>query len=219
MGTLRLMVAGGNEIARKGLCALVREQPDWELAAEARDGREAVERTKQLKPDVAIMDVDMPSLNGLDATRQIAKNALQTKVLLLAPHDTDQLLAQAMGAGAHGYLLKSDTADELVCAVEALRNGRSFFTARAAREVLEGYLEAVKTTGREGYKDARRLSGREREVVQLLAEGRSNKEVGLALKISVKTAETHRANIMQKIGSHSVVGLVRYAIRNHIIEA
>src|SRR5579863_10224600 len=173
MGTLHLLVACGNEIARKGLCALVREQPDWDLAAEAHDGREAVEKTKQTEPDVAIMDIDMPSLNGLDATRQITKCALQTQVLLLAPHDTDQLLPQALQAGARGYLLKSDTTDDLVSAVEALRNGRSFFTARVAREVVNGYLEKLKETGQAGHKDARRLTGRQREVVQLLAEGHS----------------------------------------------
>ena len=219
MGTLRLLVAGGNEIARKGLCALVREQPDWHLAAEARDGREAVEKTKQTEPDVAIMDIDMPSLNGLDATRQITKCALQTQVLLLAPHDTDQLLPQALQAGARGYLLKSDTTVDLVSAVEALRNGRSFFTARVAREVVNGYLEKLKETGQAGHKDSRRLTGRQREVVQLLAEGHSTKEVAIALNISAKTAGTHRANIMQKIECHSVVGLVRYAIRNHIVQA
>src|SRR6202030_1643395 len=142
MGTLHLLVAGGNEITRKGLCALVREQPGWDLAAEARDGREAVERTKQIQPDVAIMDIEMPSLNGLDATRQIAKGGLKTKVLLLDPHDTDQLAYQALEAGASGYLLKSDTADDLVSAVEALRRGSSFFTPRVAREILNGYFEA-----------------------------------------------------------------------------
>jgi len=219
MGTLRLLVAGGNEIARKGLCALVREQPGWDLAAETRDGREAVKRTKEIKPDVAIMDIDMPSLNGLDATRQIAKGALQTKVLLLAPHDTDQLLSQAMEAGARGYLLKSDTAAELVSAVEALRNGRSFFTARVARKVVDTSLETLKKPKQNGDNGALRLTGREREVLQLLAEGHSSKQVGIALNISTKTAETHRFNLMRKIDSHSVTGLVRYAIRNHIIQA
>lgn len=215
MGALRLLVAGGNEIARKGLCALVREQPKWDLAAEACDGREAVERSKVIKPDVAIMDIDMPLLNGLDATRQITRGSLSTQVLLLAPRDTDQLFPQALEAGARGYLLKSDTADDLVSAVEALRNGRSFFTGRAAREVLQGYLESLEKMK----KDARRLSGREREVVQLLAEGRSNKEVGVALDISTKTADKHRSNILRKIKCHSIVGVVRYAIRNQIIEA
>jgi DNA-binding NarL/FixJ family response regulator len=219
MGTLRLLVAGGNEITRKGLCALVREQPGWDLAAEVRDGREAVERTKEIKPDVAIMDIDMPSLNGLDATRQITKGALQTKVLLLAPQDTDQLLPQALEAGARGYVLKSDTAADLVSAVEALRNGGSFFTPRIARKVVDTCLETLKKPRQAGEKDAARLTGREREVVQLLAEGHSSKRVGVVLNISAKTAETHRANIMRKIDCHSVTGLVRYAIRNHIIEA
>jgi DNA-binding NarL/FixJ family response regulator len=219
MGTLRLLVAGGNEITRKGLCALVREQPDWDLAAEARDGREAVETTKQIEPDVAIMDIDMPTLNGLDATRQIASGALKTKVLLLASHDTDELLPLALEAGACGYLLKSDPVQDVVSAVEALRCGRSFFTGSAAREVLRGYLESLEKMKHARKKDARRLSGREREVTQLLAEGYSSKEVAVALNISTATAETHRHNLMQKIDCHSVAGLVRYAIRNHIIEA
>jgi DNA-binding NarL/FixJ family response regulator len=219
VGSLRLLVADGNEIARKGLCALVREQPDWDLAAEARDGREAVERTKQIQPDVAIMDIDMPSLNGLDATRQIASGALKTKVLLLASYDTDELLPLAIEAGARGYLLKSDPAEDLVSAVEALRYGGSFFTGRAAREVLRGYLERLEKTKYFRSKDARRLSGREREVTQLVAEGYSSKEVAVALNISTATAETHRQNLMKKIDCHSVAELVRYAIRNHIIEA
>jgi DNA-binding NarL/FixJ family response regulator len=219
MGALRLLVAGSNEISRKGLCALVREQRGWELAAEARDGREAVERTRQLKPDVAIMDINMPALNGLDATRQIAKSALPTKVLLLSSHNSDHLLPLALEAGARGYLVESDTAADLVSAVEALRHGKSFFTARVTREVLDGYLETIKHVGRAGNRSSRELTERQREVVQLLAEGCSNKEVGAALHISTKTAETHRSNIMQKIECHSIVGLVKYAIRNHIVEA
>jgi DNA-binding NarL/FixJ family response regulator len=219
MGALRLLVAGGHEITRKGLCALVREQPDWELAAEARDGREAVERTKQIEPDVAIMDIDMPSLNGLDATRQIASGASKTKVLLLAPHDADELLPQAIEAGARAYILKSDPAEDLVFAVEALRHGRSFYTGRAAQEVLREYLNLLEETKRVCHADSRRLSGREREVMQLLAEGYSSKQVAVSLNISTATAETHRYNLMQKIDCHSVAGLVRYAIRNHIIEA
>ena len=219
MGSVRLLVAGGNEIVRKGLCALVREQPGWEIAAEARDGREAVERAIKIKPDVAIIDVDMPSLNGLDATRQIAKATVQTKVLLLAPDDTEQLLPQALEAGARGYLLKSDTADDLISAIQALRVGRSFFSARVAREVLRGYLTSLKKTGKATEKDTQQLTNRQREVVQLLAEGKSSKEVAVALGISVKTAETHRANIMRKLELHSVSELVRYAVRNQIIEA
>jgi DNA-binding NarL/FixJ family response regulator len=219
MGALRLLVAGGHEITRKGLCALVREQPGWELAAEACDGREAVERTKQIEPDVAIMDIDMPSLNGLDAARQIANAALKTKVLLLAPHDADELLPQAIEAGARAYILKSDPAEDLVFAVEALRHGGSFYTGRAAQEVLRGYWELLEKTNQGCHADSRRLSGREREIMQLLAEGYSSKEVAVSLNIATATAETHRCNLMQKIDCHSVAELVRYAIRNHIIEA
>ena len=219
MGALRLLVASSNEIARKGLCALAREQPGWEVAAEARDGREAVERTKQIMPDVVITDIDIPSLNGLDATRQIAKAALQTKVLLLASHETDQLLPQVLKAGARGYLIKSDPADDLVSAVEALREGRSFFTAKVTRRLLDKYLETQAKLGAAADEGTQRLTSREREILQLLAEGHSSKQVGVALNISTKTAATHRVNIMRKIECHSVVGLIRYAIRNHIIEA
>ena len=219
MGTLRLLVAGSNEIARKALCALAREQPGWEIAAEARDGREAVERTRQVKPDVAILDIDMSTLNGLHATRQIVKSTLQTKVLLLASHDAVQLIPQALEAGARGYLMKSDTVADLVSAVEALREGRSFFTAKVTRRLLDEYLETLTKMGAAGDERARRLTSREREILQLLAEGHSSKQVCVALNISTKTAATHRVNIMQKIECHSVAGLVRYAIRNHIIEA
>lgn len=218
MASLRLLVAGGNEIAQRGLCALIREQPDWEVVAQARDGREAVERTRHSKPDVVIMDVDMASLNGLDATRQIAKDAIETKVLLLAPRDVDELLPQALEAGARGYLLKSATANDLISAVEALRRGRSFFSARGRRNVVDGYLKKIGKAKRVVCKHSSRLTTREREVVQLIAEGHCAKQVGTALYISTATAETHRANIMKKTGCHSVADLVRYAIRHNIIE-
>jgi DNA-binding NarL/FixJ family response regulator len=219
MGTLRLLVASGNEITRKRLCALAREQRGWEIAAEACDGREAVERTKRIKPDVAIIDIDLPSLNGLEATRRIAKGALQTKILLLASHDTDQILPQVLEAGAYGYLIKSDPADDLVSAVQALRQGRLFFTARVARRILNEHLEPLKKMEKAGDEDARRLTGREREILQLVAEGHSSKQIGVALNVRANTVEVHRANAMRKIDRHSVAGLVRYAIRNHIIEA
>jgi DNA-binding NarL/FixJ family response regulator len=218
METLSLLVAG-DEMIRKGLCSLVRDQPGWDLAAEARDGREAVEKAKQIQPDVAIMDIYMPSLSGLDATRQIANGALKTRVLLLASHETDNLLSIALEAGACGYLLKSDPEEDLVSAVEAFRDGTTFFTGRAARELLRGYLEILDRTKWTQKKDVRRLSSREREVTQLLAEGYSIKQVAVTLDISIATAETHRNNLMRKIDCHSVAGVVRYAIRNHIIEA
>ena len=217
MSALRLLVADGNEIVRKGLCALAREQPGWEVAAEARDGREAVQIAKQIRPDVAIMDVGLERLNGLDATRHIARSGLHTKVLLLTLHHDELLLPQALEAGARGFLAKSDTADDLVLAVEALRQGGTYFTTRVAQEVVDGYVETLKKTGHAGR--CPQLTTRQREVVQLVAEGHSSKEIGAALGISTKTADTHRANIMRKIDCHTVSGLVLYAVRNHIIEA
>lgn len=217
MGTVSLLVAGDSEITRKGLCALFRQQPGWEVAAEACDGREAIETARQLNPDIAIIDIDMPWLNGLEATRQIAKPGSRTKVLLLASRDTDRVLPQALEAGAHACLTKSNTVDDLVSAVEALRQGRSFFSGAVARKILDEYLQNVKKTEQAGKKTVRELTFRQREVLQLLAEGNSNKQVGVALGISIKTAETHRADIMKKIDCHSATELVRYAIRNHII--
>jgi len=206
---VRLLVADDHEIVRKGLRA------GWEVA-EAVDGSEAVEKAQQIKPDVAILDISMPSLNGLEAARQIVKSVAQTKVLVLTMYDSDPLVQQMLEAGARGYVLKSDAARDLVTAVDALRRNKTFFTRKVAQLVLEGYLDKKETVPEDG---SFRLTGRQREIVQLLAEGKSSKEVACALGLSVKTAETHRANIMRRLDCHSVTGLVRYAIRNHIIEA
>lgn len=215
---VRLLVADDHEIVRKGLRALLEAEPGWEVAAEAMDGRDAVEKAQRLKPDVAILDISMPLLNGLEAARIIAKSGAQTKVLVLTMHESDPLIQQVLEAGARGYLLKSDAARDLVAAVDALRRNKTFFTPKVAQIVLEGYLD---TNPREVLPEGGcfRLTGRQREIVQLLAEGKSSKEVASALGLSVKTAETHRANIMRRLDCHSVTALVRYAIRNHIIEA
>jgi DNA-binding NarL/FixJ family response regulator len=215
---VRLLVADDHEIVRKGLRALLEAEPGWEVAAEAVDGRDAVEKAQQLKPDIAILDISMPSLNGLEAARQIVKSVSQTKVLVLTMHDSDPLIQQVLEVGARGYLLKSDAAHDLVTAVDALRRNKTFFTPKVAQMVLEGYLDKnpKEVPAEGGYF---RLTGRQREIVQLLAEGKSSKEVAGALGVSVKTAETHRANIMRRLDCHSVTALVRYAIRNHLIEA
>jgi len=215
---VRLLVADDHEIVRKGLRALLEAEPGWEVAAEAVDGRDAVEKAQQLKPDIAILDISMPSLNGLEAARQIVKSVFQTKVLVLTMHDSDPLIQQVLEVGARGYLLKSDAAHDLVTAVDALRRNKTFFTPKVAQMVLEGYLDKnpKEVPAEGGYF---RLTGRQREIVQLLAEGKSSKEVAGALGVSVKTAETHRANIMRRLDCHSVTALVRYAIRNHLIEA
>jgi DNA-binding NarL/FixJ family response regulator len=216
---VRLLVADDHEIVRKGLRALLEAEPGWEVAAEAVNGRDAVDKAKQLKPDVAILDISMPLLNGLEAARQIVKSVEHTKVLVLTVHDSDPLIQEVLEAGARGYMLKSDAGRDLVIAVDALRRNKTFFTPKVAQMVLEGYLDKnpKETVSPEG--DRIRLTSRQKEIVQLLAEGKSSKEVASALGLSVKTAETHRANIMRRLDCHSVTALVRYAIRNHIIEA
>jgi len=214
----RILVADDHEVVRRGLCALLQAQPDWEVCGEAGDGREALEKTQKLKPDVVILDIGMPSLNGLEATRQILKSNPHTKILILTLHDSDQVVREVLNAGARGFLLKSDAARDLVAAVEALRRDKTYFTSKVAAMVLEGYLKNGTPGAPQPVTPSRsRLTPREREIVQLLAEGKSTKEVAVALGLSVKTAETHRSNIMRKLELHSVSDLVLYAVRNNIV--
>jgi DNA-binding NarL/FixJ family response regulator len=213
----RILVADDHEVVRRGLQALLEAQPGWEVSGEAADGREAVEKARQLKPDIVIMDISMPVLNGLEATRQIVKVNPQARVLILTMHESDQIVREVLDAGARGYVLKSDAGRDLVGAVEALRRCNSFFTSRVAEMVLDGYREvAARSENDQVAHD--RLTPREREVLQLLAEGKSSKEVAVELDLSVSTAETHRANLMRKLELHSISDLVRYAVRNNIIE-
>jgi DNA-binding NarL/FixJ family response regulator len=220
MANLRLLVADDHDVVRKGVRTLLEEQPGWEVAAEAADGREAVEKAKLVQPDVTILDLSMPELNGLEAAKEILKS-VPTKVLILTMYDSDPLIRQTLEAGARGYLLKSDAGRDLVSAVDALRRNKTFFTPKVAQMVLEGYLGRPTKEGDDENprKNGLRLTARQKQILQLLAEGKSSKEVAVALNISVKTAETHRANIMRRLDCHSVTELVRYAIRNHIIEA
>ena len=216
MATFRILIADDHEVVRKGLVALLQQQPDWQVCGEAGDGREAVEKAQQLRPDVVILDIGMPSLNGLEATRQILKTNPHARILILTLHDSDQVVRDVLNAGARGFLLKSDAARDLVAAVEALRRDKTYFTSKVASMVLEGYLKGA--TGLAPAPVSRnRLTPREREIVQLLAEGKSTKEVAVALGLSVKTAETHRSNIMRKLQLHSVSDLVLYAVRNNIV--
>jgi DNA-binding NarL/FixJ family response regulator len=217
MNRLRILVADDHEIVRRGLVALIKSRPEWEICAEADNGRQAVEKANQSKPDIAILDIGMPVLNGLEATRQILREHPAVKILILTITDTDQAVQAVLDAGARGFLLKSDAARDLVTAVEALAHNKTFFTARVADLVLSGYLNRSQ---RSPQKDLSLpgLTSREREVVQLLAEGKSTKEVACHLNLSVKTAETHRSNIMRKLGLHSVSELVLYAVRNGIVQ-
>lgn len=216
MSAVSLLIADDHEILRRGLRALIQEQPGWQIAAEAKDGRDAVTKATEFQPDVAILDITMPSLNGLDAAKQIAELSPRTKVLILTIHESDQLSRKALDAGARGYMLKTDAAVDLITAVSSLLSNRTFFTPKVAQMVLNGYLGKWSTAS----EDAQlQITAREREIVQLLAEGKNSKEVATVLDISVKTVESHRSNILRKLHCHSVTDLVRYAIRNHIVEA
>jgi DNA-binding NarL/FixJ family response regulator len=219
MASFRILLADDHEVVRTGLRALLEEQPGWEVVAEAVDGRDAVEKASKFKPDAVVIDIAMPSLNGLEAVRQILKAVPQAKVLVLTMYDSDPLIQQVLQAGARGYLLKSDAGRDLVSAIDALRRNKTFFTPKVSQMVLDGYLDKNPKEKQADNEESLRLTSRQREIVQLLAEGKSSKEVAAVLGLSVKTAETHRANIMRKLDCHSVTELVRYAIRNHIIAA
>jgi DNA-binding NarL/FixJ family response regulator len=215
---VRILAADDHDILRRGLKQLLTSRPGWEVCGEAKTGREAVALAEQLKPDIVVMDVSMPDLNGLEAARRIHKALPRTGIIMLTLHFSDQLVKDIVESGARAYVMKSDADRDLVHAVEALCSNRTFFTARAADMLLNEFSERNSPIPPQP-PNQNRLTSREREIVQLLAEGKSSKEVAVALGISVKTAETHRANIMRKLQLHSVSELVRYAIKNQIIEA
>ena len=215
MSGLRILIADDHEVARQGIRALLESHPGWEVCAEAKDGREAVELATNSKPDIVLLDIGMPNLNGLDAARQILAVSPAIRILILTMHDAEQVVREVLAAGARGFVLKSDAARDLVAAVDALQHRRTFFTTRVTQMVLNGYLHQEKE--RQPLAKAV-LTPREREVIQLLAEGKTSKEVAVALKLSVKTAETHRTNLMRKLDLHSVADLTLYAIRNGIVQ-
>ncbi|MGA3087791.1 MAG: response regulator transcription factor [Terriglobales bacterium] len=215
---LRILLADDHEIVRRGLCALLQKHDGWEVCGEASDGRQAIEMAKQLKPDVVILDIGMPNLNGLDATRQLLQHDPHFKIIVLTITDADQVIREALDAGARGFVLKSDAARDLVSAVEALQSKRMFFTPRVNDLVLRGFLDRGHAISRNEPPSLPELTAREREVTQLLAEGKSSKEVASFLNLSTKTVETHRSNIMRKLSLHSIRDLVVYAIKNNIIQ-
>jgi DNA-binding NarL/FixJ family response regulator len=215
MSTLKILIADDHDVVRKGLRMLIEEHPGWEVCGEARSGREAVEKAIQLTPDVTVIDVSMPDLNGLEATRQIRKACPKTEVLVITHHDSDEMAAEVLDAGARGYVLKSDSDKDLVHAVETLSQHKPFFTSRITEILLDNRGSGV-TDPAESLRS--RLTMREREILQLLAEGKTAKEVASILGIAVKTSDTHRTNIMRKLNVHSVAELVRYAIRNKVVE-
>lgn len=212
---MRILIADDHEVARQGIRSLLEEHPGWEICGEARDGREAVEAAGKLKPDVYLLDIGMPNLNGLDAARQILAMDPDARILILTIHDSEQVVREVLAAGARGFLLKSDAGLELIAAVEALQQRRTFFTTKIAQMMLDGYLRPQDQSEPSAQCT---LTPREREVIQLVAEGKTTKEVATALSLSVKTAETHRTNLMRKLDLHSVADLTLYAVRNGIVQ-
>jgi DNA-binding NarL/FixJ family response regulator len=215
---IRILLADDHEVVRRGLSSLLATRPDWQVCGEAQNGREAVALAVKLKPHLAILDLSMPELNGLDATRQIKKEAPETEVLVFSMYESEQFVRDILAAGARGYVLKSDASTQLLTAVDTVSRHKPFFTSEVAERVLEGFLRLGELSAEDGSTPGI-LTPREREIVQLLAEARSNKEVASILGISVKTVETHRASIMRKLGITSIVDLVHYAIRNNLVSA
>jgi DNA-binding NarL/FixJ family response regulator len=218
MKALRILIADDHDLMRRGVKALLQSHPGWEICAEANTGREAVAKAQELKPDIAILDISMPDLNGVDAAKRIRKESPNTEVLILSVHFSDQLIRDILEAGVRGYIVKSDSDRDLIIAVETLANHKPFLTPRATEVMLTSFSEGRMRASEMPTTIRDRLTTREREIVQLLAEGKSSKEVASSLCISVKTAETHRANIMRKLQLHTVSELVRYAVRNQIVE-
>ena len=213
--SLRILVVDDHAVVRRGVRSLLESHEGWEVCGEAATGREAVEQSRRLRPDVVVMDLSLPELNGLDATRQILKDAPDTEVLVLTMHHSEELARDVLKAGARGYVLKADADENLLIAIDRLRRHKPYLTGTVTEFVLDDYVRR----GDVAPDDALVVvTAREREVIQLVAEGQSNKEAASTLGISVKTVEAHRANIMKKLRLHTVSDLVRYAIRNKIVQ-
>lgn len=213
ISNLRMLIADDHEIVRQGLRSLVDSRPGWQVVGEAVDGWDAVHKARALKPDVIALDIGMPNLNGLEAAREILRENPKAKILFLTVYDTEQAVKSAVQIGAKGLILKSDAARELLVAVDAILRNSTYFSSQTSQAILRPDLRGHR---RSVEKDT--LTRREKQVVQLLAEGKSTKEVASMLNLSVKTAETHRSNIMGKLGLHSVSELVLYAVRNSIVQ-
>jgi DNA-binding NarL/FixJ family response regulator len=215
MSRIRILLADDHTVVRQGLRKLLEERSDWEVIAEAGDGREAVRLAEQHKPDVAILDVAMPLLNGIEATRQITKRSPATRVLVLSMHADEAYVTQILQAGATGYLLKDSADVDLLKAVGEAAHGRSFFSPAIARVMLDDYVRQLADKGVTDRYEA--LSEREREIFQLIAEAKTNKEIAALLNVSPSTVETHRAHIMEKLDLHSAAEIVLYAVRRGVI--
>lgn len=213
---LRILVADDHELVRRGIGDLLQAQPDWKVVGEAANGRDAVEKAKKLKPDIAILDISMPEMDGLEAVRQIRNEKSRVQVLILTMHESDQMVRRVLEAGARGYVLKSDMAVQLVHAVKDLAHGRISLTPKVSEIVLEGFLKG-RPESKRGACSRMGPTPREAEIIRLLAQGRANKQIASELGITVRTVETHRKRIMMKMGFHSLADLIHYAIRRGMV--
>lgn len=216
--TVRILIADDHDVMREGTRAVIERQPGWEVCGVAATGREAVEKAFLLEPDIVVMDMSMPELNGLDAAQQIKRRLPRTEILIFTAYQTDDMIREVFEAGAKSFIVKSEAHSSLVEAIQSLSQHKPFFTHKVSEVLFAEILHRCEATP-PAAQTGRRLTPREREIVQLLAEGSSNKKVASALGISVRTAETHRASVLRKLSLGSVADLVRYAIRNKIIEA
>lgn len=215
MSSIRILLADDHGIVRKGLRLFLEQHPGMEVVGEAADGREAVRLAGELHPEIVIMDISMPALNGIEATAQIVKNNPRTGVIILSMHSDEGYLVRTLTAGAKGYLLKESAEADLIRAIQAVAKSRPFFSPAIAQTLLEDFVRQLHLRGLQDSYDL--LTDREKEILQLLAEGKSNKEVANLLNVSVYTVETHRTNLMQKLNLHNTAEIVLYAVRKKII--
>jgi DNA-binding NarL/FixJ family response regulator len=215
MEKVRVLLVDDHAILREGIKALLEKQENIEVVAEAANGREAISKVAQFRPDVVVLDISMPLMDGLEATRQMKKESPDVKILVLTMHDDEEYFLQLLRAGASGYVTKRTVSRELVSAIEAVYRGESFFCPSMARSLLSNYLRLAKNTE---HIEQEELTPREREIVKLIAEGHTNQQIAGLLHRSVKTIESHRANILRKLGIHDSTGLVKYAVRKKLIE-
>jgi DNA-binding NarL/FixJ family response regulator len=214
MCKIKVLLAEDHTIVRQGIRSLLEPQMDIEVIGEAEDGLDAVKKTEELRPDVVIMDISMPKLNGIDATRLIKKNVPNAKVLVLTMHELQEYVEQILRAGASGYLVKKTAMSELINAIRAVNQGLSFLSPSVSKKIVDKYIKKTMDKGTE----KEPITGRERQILQLIAEGHSNKEIAKILSLSIRTVEAHRLSIMDKLDIHDVAGLTRYAIQKGLIQ-
>ena len=215
MKQIRILLADDHTVMRRGLRLLIESQPEFSVVAEASDGRQAVQQAEATLPDVAVMDIAMPNLSGIEAAQRIAASQPNTAIVILSMHSDEGYVLRALKVGAKGYLLKDSAEGDLIEAIKAVHQGKTFFSPEISKMLVEDYVREIRTRGAEDTYDL--LTSREREILQLLAERKSNKEIALALNISVYTIETHRRNLHEKLNLHSLAELILYAVRKGII--